>query len=348
MKNDSPHPGKRVVVTGATGNVGTSVVRALAADPDISSVLGLARRRPALEISKVAWDTVDLSRPSSEERLTGLLDGAYAVVHLAWRFQPTHDPLVTWQSNVLGSQRVFDAAARAGVPALVHASSVGAYSPGPKDEPGVDEQWPTHGWPDAAYCREKAYLERILDTFELRHPQIRVVRMRPGFLFKETAASEQRRIFAGRHAPGPLLRPDLLPFVPDLEGLRFQVLHTDDAADAYRLAVLRDVRGPFNLAADPVIDARGLADLLDARVVRIPRALVRTVLAGAWRAHAVPASPHLFDAVLRLPVLDSGRARDTLGWQPARTAEDALGAFLRGVRTGAGENTAPLAGRKIG
>lgn len=348
MENSSRHPGKRVVVTGATGNVGTSVVRALAAEPDIGSVLGLARRKPALEITKVEWDTIDLSRADSEDRLAGLLHGAYAVVHLAWRFQPTHDPVVTWRSNVLGSRRVFDAVARGGIPALVHASSVGAYSPGPKDEPGVDEQWPTDGWPDAAYCREKAYLERVLDTFELRHPQIRVVRMRPGFLFKETAAPEQRRIFAGRYAPGPLLRPDLLPFVPDLDGLRFQVLHTADAADAYRLAVLRDVRGPFNLAADPVIDARTLADLFDARIVRIPRALVRTALSAAWRARAVPASPHLFDAVLRLPVLDSTRAHEVLGWQPTRTAEDALSAFLRGVRTGAGEDTAPLAGRKTG
>lgn len=348
MESTGRSDGKRIVVTGATGNVGTSVVRALAADPGVGSVLGLARRRPALEIAGVEWDTVDLSRDDSEERLTGLLRDAYAVVHLAWRFQPTHDPVVTWRSNVLGSQRVFRAVERSGVPALVHASSVGAYSPGPKDEPGVNEEWPTDGWPDAAYCREKAYLERVLDAFELRHPQIRVVRMRPGFLFKETAASEQRRIFAGRHVPGNLLRPDLLPFVPDLEGLRFQVLHTDDAAEAYRLAVLRDVRGSFNLAADPVIDARKLAEMLDARVVRIPRALVRTALAGAWRAHAVPASPHLFDAVLRLPVLDSGRARETLGWQPTRTAEEALNAFLHGVREGRGEDTAPLAGRKVG
>ncbi|MEV3928417.1 NAD-dependent epimerase/dehydratase family protein [Streptomyces sp. NPDC049944] len=348
MKNNGPRPGKRVVVTGATGNVGTSVVRAFAADPDIGSVLGLARRRPGLEIPKVEWDTIDLSRADSEDRLVGLLRGADAVVHLAWRFQPTHDPVVTWRSNVLGSRRVFEAVARSGVPALVHASSVGAYSPGPKDEPGVDEEWPTDGWPDAAYCREKAYLERVLDTFELHHPPIRVVRMRPGFLFKETAAPEQRRIFAGRYAPGPLLRPDLLPFVPDLDGLRFQTLHTDDAAEAYRLAVLRDVRGPFNLAAAPVIDAHRLADVLDARVVRVPRALVRTAVAAAWRTHAVPASPHLFDAVLRLPVLDSGRARDVLGWQPTRTAEDALNAFLRGVREGTGEGTAPLAGRKIG
>ncbi|MFH9613562.1 NAD-dependent epimerase/dehydratase family protein [Streptomyces pratensis] len=348
MESNSRRQGRRVVVTGATGNVGTSVVRALVQDPQITSVLALARRRPALEIPKVEWGTVDLSRAESEDQLTDFVRGADAVVHLAWRFQPTHDPVVTWQSNVLGSRRVFEAVARGAVPALVHASSVGAYSPGPKDEPGVDEDWPTDGWPDAAYCREKAYLERVLDTFELRHPHIRVVRMRPGFLFKETAAPEQRRIFAGRHVPGNLLRPDLLPFVPDLEGLRFQVLHTDDAAEAYRLAVLRDVRGPFNLAASPVIDAHALAGLLGARIVRVPRTLVRTVLAGAWRAHAVPASPHLFDAVLRLPVLDSGRARHLLDWQPVHTSEDALKAFLRGVREGAGEDTAPLAGRKIG
>ncbi|MFF7361604.1 NAD-dependent epimerase/dehydratase family protein [Streptomyces sp. NPDC008125] len=340
--------GKRIVVTGATGNVGTSVVRALAADPEVASVLALARRRPSLGIAGVGWETVDVSQPGSEDRLAGLVRGADVVIHLAWRFQPTHDPVVTWRSNVLGSLRVFDAVARSGVPALVHASSVGAYAPGPKKEPGVDESWPTHGWPDAAYCREKAYLERVLDTFELRHPHVRVVRMRPGFLFKETAAPEQRRIFAGRYVPGQLLRPDLLPFVPDLDGLRFQVLHTDDAAEAYRLAALRDVRGAFNLAADPVIDAPKLAELLGSRVVRVPRALVRAAVAATWRVHAVPASPHLFDAVLRLPLLDPSRAHHELGWSPTRSSEEALEAFLRGVRKGRGEATAPLTGNKVG
>ncbi|MGW2181627.1 NAD-dependent epimerase/dehydratase family protein [Streptomyces sp. NPDC001732] len=342
------HAGLRVVVTGATGNVGTSVVRALSEEPQVDTVLGLARRVPEVSLPGVEWEAVDLSRRDSQGALEAHLANADAVVHLAWRFQPTHDPVITWRSNVLGSMRVFDAVAKAGVPALVHASSVGAYSPGPKREPGVDEDWPTHGWPDAAYCREKAYLERVLDTFELRHPQVRVVRMRPGFLFKETSASEQRRIFAGRYVPGALLRPDLLPFVPDLEGLRFQALHTDDAAQAYRLAVLNPVRGPFNLAAGPVIDARELGDLLGARVVRVPRAVVRTALAAAWRAHAVPASPHLFDAVLRLPVLDCGRAHEVLGWRPTRTAREALDAFFEGVRHGAGEETAPLTAKQWG
>lgn len=186
----------------------------------------------------------------------------------------------------------------------------------------------------------------MLDTYERQHPQIRVVRMRPGFLFKETAASEQRRIFGGRHLPGPLIRPDLLPFVPDLEGLRFQVMHTDDAAEACRLALLNDVRGAFNLAADPPVDAQVLAELLDARIVRLPRRAVRAALAAAWGLHAVPASPHLFDAVLRLPLLDSTRAREELGWRPEWSATEAIEEFLRGVRKGSGEATEPLQGHK--
>lgn len=338
--------GLRVVVTGATGNVGTSVMRALAGDSRIASVLGLARRVPDLDISRTSWAAVDLAREDAGERLVRHLEGADAVVHLAWRFQPTHSPATTWQTNVLGSLRLFDAVAAAQVPALVHASSVGAYTPGPKTGPGVDESWPTHGWPEAAYCREKSYLERALDAFELRQSSTRVVRMRPAFMFKETSASEQRRIFAGKFLPGPLIRPGLLPFVPDIEGLRFQALHTDDAAQAYLSAVLLDARGAFNLAAEPVVDARTLGDLLKAKVVRVPRQAAHAVVSAAWGLRAVPASPQLFDALLRMPVMSTARAREELDWEPRHSAKAALEEFLRGVRKGSGERTAPLVGHR--
>ncbi|GAB2886325.1 SDR family oxidoreductase [Streptomyces deserti] len=337
--------GMRIVVTGATGNVGTSVVRLLSEDPEVGSVLGLARRIPEWSPDKTDWSAVDLA--SEHSGLVKEFAGADAVVHLAWAFQPTHDPATTWRTNVLGSMRVFEAVAAAGVPALVHASSVGAYSPGPKDH-AVDESWPTHGWPDAAYCREKAYLERALDTFERDHPETRVVRMRPAFLFKRESASEQRRIFGGRFLPGPLARPELLPFLPDIPGLRVQALHTDDAANAYRLAVHTDVRGAFNLAAEPPVDAELLGEMLGARPIRLPRTAARSAIAAAWGLHLLPAPPHLFDAVLRLPLMDCTRARAELGWRPTRTATEVLEEFLQGLQQGAGARTEPLRGRKVG
>ncbi|MBT2386768.1 SDR family oxidoreductase [Streptomyces sp. ISL-11] len=333
--------GLRVVVVGATGNVGTGVVEELSRDPGIASVVGIARRIPRWAPARTTWVTADIATTPDTD-LAAHFRGADAVIHLAWLFQPTHDPVTTWRTNVLGSIKVFDAVAAAGVATLVHASSVGAYSPGPKDR-AVDESWPTHGWPDAAYCREKAYLERALDAYEARHPGVRVVRMRPGFIFRKQSAAEQRRLFGGPLVPSRLPLASLLPLVPDLPGLRFQALHTEDAARAYRLAVTRPVHGAFNLAADPPVDAGVLAGLLSARSVRLPSGPVRAALSAAWHLRLVPASPHLFDAVLRLPLMDTGRATRELGWEPRYTAREAIAEFLAGLREGTTMDTPPLA-----
>jgi nucleoside-diphosphate-sugar epimerase len=326
-----------VVVVGATGNLGTSTVQALTADPQITSVLGLARRLPGWRAGKTEWAAADMT----ESDLAALFRGADAVVHLAWLFQPTRRPIVTWQANVFGSARVFQAVAEANVPALVYASSVGAYSPGPAGR-AVDETWPTHGWPMAAYGREKAYVERLLDTFEARHPDIRVVRLRPGFIFKREAAAEQRRLFAGPLVAGQLVRPGIIPLVPDVPGLRAQVLHAEDAAQACRLAVVGDARGPFNLAAEPQIDGPALARLLAARTVRVPARAVRAAIAAGWYSGLVPADPSLFDLALRLPLMDTSRAHERLGWSPARSAIEAIQEFLDGLRDDEGMDTPPL------
>ena len=325
----------RVVVVGATGNVGSSVVEALARDESVTEIVGLARRLPSWAAPKTRFAAADIAA----DDLVHHFRGATVVVHLAWLFQPTHRPLVTWRTNVEGSGRVFDAAKVAGVTSVVYASSVGAYSPGSGP---VNETWPTHSIPTAAYGREKAYVERMLDAFDACHPDVRVVRLRPGFIFKRSSSSEQRRLFAGPLFPGWLTRPGRLPLLPFPSGLRFQALHSDDAAEAYRLAVLGDVRGAFNLAADPVIDRDVIADLLGTRPLAVPRRLLRGALAAAWHSHLVPAEPELLDLVLQLPLLDTNRARSELGWSPLRSGVDALREMLDGMADGAGADTPPL------
>jgi UDP-glucose 4-epimerase len=131
-----------IVITGATGNVGTSVIESLVTDTQVTSVLGLARRMPTWQPAKTTWAQADVAR----DELVPHLRGADALIHLAWLFQPTHDPIHTWRSNVEGSVRVFAAAAEAGVRTIVYASSVGAYSPGPQDRP-VDENGPPTAGP---------------------------------------------------------------------------------------------------------------------------------------------------------------------------------------------------------
>jgi len=121
----------RIVVTGATGNVGTSVVRALGADERVDEIVGIARRLPGWEPARTRWVSADIAR----DDLRPLFAGADAVIHLAWLIQPSRDGAELERVNVDGSRRVFEAAVRAGVERLVHASSVGVYSPGPKRTP---------------------------------------------------------------------------------------------------------------------------------------------------------------------------------------------------------------------
>src|SRR5436190_9788763 len=163
----------RVVVVGATGNVGTSTLKSLREDERIDSILGVARRRPEVEVPKVEWAEADIRSAD----LASLFQGADAVVHLAWLIQPSRNEPETESVNVAGSERVFGAVADAGVPRLVYASSVGAYSPGPKDQ-FVDETHPTGGIPSSFYSRHKAAVERILDRFEDTTPSVSVLRLR--------------------------------------------------------------------------------------------------------------------------------------------------------------------------
>jgi UDP-glucose 4-epimerase len=175
----------RIVVVGASGNVGTSVLRSLTRDPAVDSIMGIARRLPALHEPKTEWAQADVS--SSE--LAPLFRRADVVIDLAWLIQPSRDLPTLRATNVDGNRRVFEAVAEAGVPALVYASSIGAYSPGPKDR-RVDESWPTGGIESSFYARHKSEVERILDRFEREQPEIRVVRLRPALIFKREAASE--------------------------------------------------------------------------------------------------------------------------------------------------------------
>lgn len=328
----------RVVVTGATGNVGTSVLEALAGESTVQEVVAVARRPGGRSYPRTTFVGADITQADLEP----IFHRADVVVHLAWLIQPGRDESVTYGVNVVGSERVFAAAVLAKVPALVYASSVGAYSPGPKDR-RVDESWPTEGIPTSFYSRHKAAVERRLDRLEREHPELRIVRLRPGLIFKREAATEIRRLFAGPLLPGRLLAPELIPIVPDLPRLRFQAVHSLDVGDAYRRAIVTDVRGPFNIAAEPVIDPAELARIFKARPVRLPVAAVRAAAAATYALRLQPTEPGWLDMALGVPLMDCARAERELGWTPARTSTEALTDLLEGMRAGADFDTPPLA-----
>ncbi len=339
----------RVAVVGATGNVGTALLRALSTETRVTSVLGLARRLPdrtSEPYSDAEWATVDLAAQEPDEvvveRLAAHFRGADAVVHLAWLIQPNRERDLLRRANVDGTRRVARAAAAAGVPHLVVASSVGAYSPVDDDVPR-GEDWPTDGIAGSHYSVDKAAQERVLDEVEHEHPQLTVARMRTALIFQADAAQEIVRYFLGPLLPTQLLRHGRLPLMAAPSGVRVQALHADDAADAYRRVVVERAGGAFNVAADDLLRGADLARIVDhGRLLEVPPALARPALSLAYRSRAVRTDPGWLDMAMNVPVLDTTRVKTQLGWEPRRTAAGAVEELLAGMGKGQGMRSTPM------
>ncbi|WLS46757.1 NAD-dependent epimerase/dehydratase family protein [Micromonospora profundi] len=336
----------RIVVVGASGNVGTAVLRRLRRERGVELV-GVARRLPGPDAGtpydQVEWHSCDIGAPGAVGQLTEVFAGADAVVHLAWQIQPSHDQRVLRRTNVDGSRAVFDALVRAGVPALVYASSVGTYAPGPKDHP-VSERWPATGVPGSSYSEHKAEVEALLDGIEREQPSLRVVRLRPGLIFQRDAGTEITRYFLGPFAPVRLLRFGRIPLVPANRRLRMQAVHADDVADAYARAVLGDARGAFNVAADPVLTPELVARHFHGWTVPVAAPVLRAAAALTWRARLQPVDAGWVELGLNAPLMSSERAETELGWQPKIDALTALRELLMGMAGGDHTGSPPLSG----
>ncbi|RYV50719.1 NAD-dependent epimerase/dehydratase family protein [Pengzhenrongella frigida] len=344
----------RVAVVGASGNVGTALLRRFADDATVTSVVGIVRRPPPAAVvaardlpapyDVARWVGCDLAAQESDDavvhRLAAAFAGADAVVHLAWAHRPSHDRAGLHRANVHGARRVADAAVLAGVPHLVVASAGAAYSPADDDEPRT-ESWPTGGHPDSAFSADKVAVEGALDDVERLHPGLVVTRVRSGWVAQRAAGRQVMDTYVGRL--GALTR--LVPGrpVPLPRGLRLQAVHADDLAAAYREIVVRRHGGAFNIAAPDLVREDDIAALVGtARVRDLPPGLVRAAVETAWRARIAPAPGSWIGLARSVPVLDTARARRLLSWTPLHSSASAVAELVAGMIGADGTASPPL------
>ncbi|MGH2725486.1 MAG: NAD-dependent epimerase/dehydratase family protein [Actinomycetota bacterium] len=317
----------RVAVTGITGQFGKALARVLEDEPAVNEVVGVARRPfdPADEgFRKLVYRPGDVRDPD----LRSSLAGADVIVHLAFVIGGSRaDQAQRRDINVNGSRNVFAATAEAGARKLIYASSIAAYGAHPDNPDLITEQHPTRGTPGVSYSQEKAEVEGILDLFEKEHPQVTVTRLRPcmvagpGFedMLWEFLPDQARRL--------PIFKtwfPRLFP--NPIQGGRFlvQAVHEDDVAEAFRLAIVGDAPGAFNLAGEDVLGARDLANILKARAVPVPLFGIRQLVDVAHRI-GISKVPGDWVDLVRYPILvDTTRARTQLGWEPMFTSAGAM------------------------
>ncbi len=338
----------RIVIIGATGHGGTELLkrlqRARSEEGADLELVGVVRRQPdqdAAPYHGVEWHTLDISATEDQPALETALAGADAVVHLAWLIQPNHNREMLRRTNVAGTSHVLAAARQAGVGHVVCASSVGAYSPAPKDQ-RTKEGWPTGGIRGSHYSVDKAAQERLLDGFAKENPDIVVARLRPALMFSADGGSEVGRYFLGRVLPRLVPRKPWLPLLAIPKEMVFQAVHTSDVADAYWRVVERKAEGAFNIAAEPVIDPNALAWILNARrVMPFPLPVLRAVVEVSWRLRLQVTDGGWVDMAANAPIMDTARAHALLGWSPKHSSLESLAEMLDGIGAGKGRKGSP-------
>ena len=328
---------RRIVVTGASGNVGAGVLRALARHLPEAQVIGICRRPPTTGAlyEHVQWHAVDLSSSTAASELAPAMRGADVVIHLALAVQPARDAEYLYRANVLGSEAVLRAMDAAGITQLVYASSLGIYAPGAHDP--VTEDWPHTGQSTSTYSQHKVVVEYMLDRFAHDHPETAIARFRPTVVVQREAASLIRSLYVGPLIPRAaftLLREHLLPALPLPAGLALQFVHSDDVGNAVVLLMQHRAEGSFNVAAD-VLDIDALADLVGARPVEVNPGIVRAAVTALSAARLIALTPGWYDVATNTPLMDTSRIRREIGWAPSRSSADAALELIDGLATGA-------------
>jgi len=338
---------RRIVVTGASGNVGAGVLRALARHEPEAEVIGVCRRPPTSgkTYEGVRWHAVDLSSPTAGVELAPAMHDADVVIHLALAISPVRDHAYLYRANVLGTQAVLDAMVAAGVRQMVYASSLGIYAPAYGTP--VAETWSTTGQQSSTYSRHKVMVESLLDRFELEHADTAVARFRPTVVVQREAASEIRSLYLGPLVPQAALRllgRRAIPILPLPAGLALQFVHADDVGDAVVRMIQRRAQGSFNVAAD-VLRPSALAALIGARPVAVNPRLMRLAAQLLHRLHLLAVTPGWYDVATRSPLMDTSKAHRELGWSPAWSSTEAASELIGGLADGALGTSAALGWR---
>lgn len=262
MSDSHPLAGKRILVTGAEGNIGSAVCERLSGHGALITGLSLVPAaeagRPEPPLDRVLHgDTTDV------DTVADALEGIDLVVHLAAIPSPGgHPPYTVFRTNVNSTFNVLSQAAERGVRRAVFASSINqtglpfnshdvlpAYYP-------LDEQMPSDL--DDGYALSK-YVDEITARMVHRHWGLDSV----GFRFPFVAPADR----VAQHSESSTDDP--------AHGVRegWSYLDVRDAALAVELALLAPVTGsvPVYVAADTTLVPYRTEELLDRYAGGVPR-----------------------------------------------------------------------------
>jgi UDP-glucose 4-epimerase len=304
-----------VAVTGAASFLGTNLIGVLEEEASLTRILALDSRPPASAGAKTRVYELNLTSAAAEERLAEAFaaEEVDTVVHLAFLASPTHASGYSHELESVGTMHVLNACRRTRVKKLVMWSQTLLYGAHPTNPNFLSEKHPLRARRTEPFLADKIEAESEALRFGKPGQGRTVTVLRTAPIVGPTVDNFVTRYLSHR------LVPTVLGFDP-----LWQFLHEADAISAFRLAVLRDAPGVFNITPEGVLPLGTAIRLAGRQALPLPRMVAGSMVGALWVAQAAEAPPAFFDYLQYVCVADGELAQKVLGFRPLYTSREAL------------------------
>lgn len=331
----------RIAVTGTASFLGARMLRRLVESRGRDGVVAIDIAAPPLTLGGIRHRMVDLTLPGADHRLLDAFQEAQveSVLHTAFFSDPRRDTAYAHELESIGTLHLVAAAAAAGVKHLVMRSFTAVYgahgtNPNFLSEEHAHAPRANEGFP---WVRDKAEAEQHALAYAKRYPQMAVTILRMAPLLGPGVHSFYTRLFSHR----------VVSVVMGYDPL-IQLLHPEDALQAFEKALAVRVGGAFNVVPRSTITLLTALHLADKLVVAVPHPLAYALADLGWAAGVGEAPAGFVDYLRYLCVGDGDKARRILGLLPRHGSKAALMDYLRyryPQRYGGPRRSAPAEGR---
>lgn len=311
----------KVLVTGASGYIGSRIVELLCRVPWAETVIGTDVKGTSFAHPSYSFYKRDIREAMDDIFLKEQID---TVVHTAYVLPPIHNTSLMEDINLGGTKNILNIAARLTIKQVLYTSSTTAYGFYPDNEKLLTERSRLRGNDDFIYAKNKKDIENIVAEFSKNNPEIIITVVRPCFVVGPGFTNP-----LARHLRKKLV---LLP----ANTLPWQFVHEDDVIAVMALLLEKRIAGVYNVTGEGTMTFGEMVRALGNLMIPIPWSLIFPLNNLAWflRLRFITEFPSSSMRMMVNPWISSSeKLVCTTGYKFKYDTRQAFDDFVKSVKT---------------
>jgi len=310
----------RVLVTGASGYIGSQLIEKLQQNPLIEKIIAIDIKKNIKENEKVEFFYKDVR--DTEICTIIRIYQINVVIHLASIVNTPKGMSKEEQFaiDVKGTENILECAGKNMVQKFIVTSSGAAYGYYPDNPIPIKESYPIRGNKEFLYSYHKRLIEKKLEQYKKKYPLMKQYVFRVSTILGKNTSNQITKLFENK-------------FIIGIKGSEspFSFVWDQDVVNCLEQAIFssKEKAGIYNLAGDGYLTIQEIAKKLNKKVIYFPENLLKILLKFLYKFNL---SPYSSEQVLFLkyrPVLDNTKLKQEFEYIPQKTSEQTFDFFVQ-------------------